>query len=56
MLTLHDVSGRVVRRATVSGPDGHVDLARDGRLAPGLYWARLAQDGSRVVRGICVTD
>jgi len=55
-LTLHDLAGRVVRRATVAGPGGQVDLSQGNRLAPGLYWARLVQGGDKVVRGICIAQ
>jgi hypothetical protein len=55
-LTLHDVAGRVVRRASVAGPGGQIDLSQGGRLAPGLYWARLVQGGDKIVRGICIVE
>jgi len=55
-LTLHDIAGRVVRRTTVAGPGGQVDLSQGGRLAPGLYWARLVQGGDKIVRGICIVE
>jgi hypothetical protein len=55
-LELFDVSGRIVRRATVTGASGTVELARGRTLAPGLYWARLTHAGARVVRRICLAE
>jgi hypothetical protein len=55
-LELLDVSGRIVRRAAVTGASGEVDLSRGQRLPPGLYWARLTHAAARVVRRICLAE
>jgi hypothetical protein len=56
-LEVVDVTGRVVRAQTVhavAGGAGAVDLAAGARLAPGVYWVRLSQGASRVVRSLCI--
>jgi hypothetical protein len=55
-LELFDVAGRVVRRQSIGEAEGVVDLSGSGRLAPGLYWARLAHAQGTLVRKICITE
>ncbi len=55
-LTVHDVRGRVLIAKDLSGlgPGRHqLDLAREARLSPGVYWILLSQGGEvRRARGV----
>jgi len=55
-LELFDVSGRIVRRAAVTGASGQVDLSHGRTLPPGLYWARLTHAAGHIVRRICIAE
>jgi sugar lactone lactonase YvrE len=56
-IELIDVAGRAQWSREVSGAGQHsLPVGADRRLAPGIYFVRLARDGSALVRRVAVLD